>query len=187
MLTPADREEISRGVVEGLQGKQIAAGIGRCPSVVSREIARHGGRGGYRGHHAVAGAQVSRRRPKLRRLDTDPVLREAVMAGLRAGWSPRQTAGRLRLESPGVHTGLVSHETIYTWLYALPKGELKTLAEQQIRLRSGRTARRPAAGRRPRQTRITGMRMIDERPAEATGRQVPGHWEGDRANEVARV
>jgi len=139
MPTPVDREEISRGVVEGLQGKQIAVGISRCPSVVSREIARHGGRDGYRGHHAAAGAQVRRRRPKLRRLDTDPLLREVVMAGLRRGWSPRQTAGRLRLEAAGGQTGRVSHETIYTWLYALPKGELKLLAEQQIRLRTGRT------------------------------------------------
>jgi transposase, IS30 family len=179
MLTPDDREEISRGVAEGLQGKVIAAGIGRCPSIVSREIARHGGRGGYRGHPAGAGAQLSRRRPKLRRLQADAVLRRLVLAGLRIGWSPRQTAGRLRVEHPDDQTMRVSHETIYTWLYALPKGELKTLAEQQIRLRTGRTARRPATGRKPRQARITGMRMIAERPAEATGRQVPGHWEGD--------
>ena len=34
----------------------------------------------------------------------------------------------------------VSHEAIYTWLYALPKGEL---ARQGILLRSGRTSRRP--------------------------------------------
>ena len=46
MLTEQDREEISRGTVEGLEGKVIAARIGRCPSVVSREIARHGGRDG---------------------------------------------------------------------------------------------------------------------------------------------
>jgi IS30 family transposase len=179
MLTSDDREEISRGVAEGLAGKQIAAGIGRCPSIVSREIARHGGRKSYRGHHAAAGAQTSRRRPKPRRLDTDAALRRLVMTGLRRGWSPRQTAGRLHLEHPDDQTMRVSHETIYTWLYALPKGELKTLAEQQIRLRSGRTTRRPATGRKPRQARITGMRMIDERPAEVTGRQVPGHWEGD--------
>jgi transposase, IS30 family len=48
MLTEVDREEISRGIAEGMEGKVIAARIGRCPSVVSCEIARHGGRPGYR-------------------------------------------------------------------------------------------------------------------------------------------
>ena len=48
MLTEADREEISRRIAEELDGKVIAARIGRRPSVVSREIFRHGGRARYR-------------------------------------------------------------------------------------------------------------------------------------------
>lgn len=44
MLTEADREEISRGIAEDLEGKVIAERIGRSPSAVSREITRHGGR-----------------------------------------------------------------------------------------------------------------------------------------------
>jgi transposase, IS30 family len=43
MLTLADREEISRGLAELLEYKEIAVRIGRDPSVVSREVARHGG------------------------------------------------------------------------------------------------------------------------------------------------
>jgi transposase, IS30 family len=179
LLTSQDRETISRGVAEGLQGKRIAARIGRCPSVVSREISRHGGRASYRAVAADSRAAHARKRPKLRRLDTDPWLRDLLLAGLRRGWSPQQIAGRLRRQHPGDHTVRVSHETIYTWLYALPVRELKHLAETQIRLRSGRTRRTPATGRRPRQARITGMRLIDQRPAEAEGRRVPGHWEGD--------
>lgn len=49
-LTEVDREEISRGVAEGLEGEVIAARIGRSPSVVSCEITRHGGRA----HHRAA-------------------------------------------------------------------------------------------------------------------------------------
>ena len=45
MLTEADREEISRGITEQAEGQVIAERIGRDPSVVCREIPRHGGRG----------------------------------------------------------------------------------------------------------------------------------------------
>jgi IS30 family transposase len=50
MLTLADREEISRGLAELLEYKEIAVRIGCDPSVVSREVARHGGRERYRGY-----------------------------------------------------------------------------------------------------------------------------------------
>ncbi|MGO9080205.1 MAG: helix-turn-helix domain-containing protein [Streptosporangiaceae bacterium] len=42
-LTLEDREDISRGLAKGLGNKDIAFSIGREESVVSREIARHGG------------------------------------------------------------------------------------------------------------------------------------------------
>ena len=71
MLTETDQEKISRGIAENLEGKVIAARIGRCPSVVSREIARHGGRARYRAVAARRVAAERRRRPKPRKLDTD--------------------------------------------------------------------------------------------------------------------
>ena len=145
MLTAADREEISRGIAQGQPGVLIAARIGRDPSIISREIARHGGRDRYRASRATRAATRARRRPKPRKLDDDPLLRAQVLARLRAGWSPDQIAGRLRRDQPGEQagrvSGRVSHEAIYTWLYALPKGEL---ARQGILLRCGRTQRRPA-------------------------------------------
>jgi transposase, IS30 family len=180
MLTAADREEISRGIAQDQPGVVIAAQIGRDPSVVSREIARHGGRHRYRASRAARVAARARRRPKTRKLDADPTLRAAVLARLRAGWSPDQIAGRLRHEPQGAQAGWVagpvSHEAIYTWLYALPKGEL---ARQGILLRSGRTSRRPRGRTRAPGARIVGMHCIDDRPAEVTDRRVPGHWEGD--------
>ena len=66
-LTDSDREEISRGIAQGLEGRQIAEVIGRCPSVVSREIKRHGGRGSYRATHAGEQAALDRCRPKTRK------------------------------------------------------------------------------------------------------------------------
>jgi transposase, IS30 family len=176
MLTMEDREEITRGIVEGLSGKQIAVRIGRDPGLVSREIHRGGGRGFYRAVRSHRDAGQRRRRPKLAKLAAEAKLREAVLDMLRKGYSPDQTAGRLRLEHPDDESMHVSHEAIYTWIYALPVGELAKLG---IRLRSGRTRRKPAKGRVPKSPNITNIRWIDERPAEAEGRQVPGHWEGD--------
>jgi transposase, IS30 family len=176
MLTEIDREEISCGTVEGVEGLVIAARIGRSPSVVSREIARHGGRDGYRAVAAQRAAAEHRSRPKTRKIDADPGLRQRVLDKLRAGGSPDQVAGRLRYEHPGQQAAWVSHEAIYTWIYALPKGELARLG---ILLRTGRTQRRPRGRTSSPGARIVGMTSIDARPAEVTDRAVPGHWEGD--------
>ena len=70
----------------------------------------------------------------------------------------------------------VSHETIYTWIYAQPKGEL---ARAGIVLRTGREQRKPRGRKKTAGAKIVGMRPIEDRPAEVAGRQVPGHWEGD--------
>ena len=65
MLTLADREEISRCLAAHMQQKDIAAAIGRNPSVVSREIARHGGRRAYRAHRADTGAGKVAETPEM--------------------------------------------------------------------------------------------------------------------------
>ena len=176
MLTVEDREEITRGIAEGLCGKDIAALIGRDSSVVSREIHRGGGRGFYRAVRSQRAAVKGRARPKLCKLQADTLLRAAVLRLLRKRYSPDQIAGRLVLEYPDDETMRISHEAIYTWIYALPVGELAAL---MVRLRSGRRQRKPAQGRTPGTPNIVAPRWIDERPADAEDRQVPGHWEGD--------
>jgi IS30 family transposase len=177
MLTLADREEISRCLAANMQQKDIAAAIGRSPSVVSREIRRHGGRRAYRAHRADSGARKSRRRPKRRKIDADQRLRERVLCDFRKARSPQQISGRLCYERNRGETEMsISHEAIYTWLYALPKGEL---AEMEIALRTGRTRRQPRGRSRSKGARIVGMTSISQRPEEAEGRKVPGHWEGD--------
>ena len=171
----SDREEISRGLAEGVELREIAARIGRDPSVVSREVARHGGRVGYRAGAADGGARVGRARPKALAVDRSPRLRAVVTKLLRDGWSPGSVAGRLPVDFPAEDALRVSHEAVYTWVYAQP---VSTLARELLALRSGRTARR--GGRRPPPApRIREPRYIEERPAEAEGRHVPGHWEGD--------
>ena len=120
----ADREEISRGLAELLEYKDIAARIGRDPSIVSREVTRHGGRHAYRATLAHHTAAAHRTRPKARAVDARPGLRTVVTDLLRQGWSPASIAGRLRREQPDHHPGPVSHEAIYQWVYAQPVASL---------------------------------------------------------------
>jgi IS30 family transposase len=175
MLTLSDREEISRGLAEGLLYKEIGLRMGRDPSVVSREVTRHGGRCDYRAAAADTTAGVDRRRPKRYAVERSPFLDAVVRDRLRHGWSPASIAGRLPHDYPGDHALRVSHEAIYQWIYAQP---VSTLARELIRLRTGRPARR--SGPRPTPApRIREPRYLEERPAEVAGRAVPGHWEGD--------
>jgi IS30 family transposase len=175
MLTMLDREEISRGLAEGLEFTQIAARLGRDRSVISREVNRHGGRTGYRAATADEQATAARERPKKLAVDRSPRLRTIVVDLLRAGWSPASIAGRLPIDYAGDQACRVSHEAIYQWIYAQP---VATLARELLKLRTGRTARK--GGRRPPPApRITAPTYIDDRPADALGRAVPGHWEGD--------
>src|SRR5271169_5414171 len=63
-----EREEISRGIAVGRSIHQIAQGLGRAPSTVSREIRRNGGSQAYRASQADRRAWKRASRPKLCRL-----------------------------------------------------------------------------------------------------------------------
>jgi IS30 family transposase len=113
----------------------------------------------------------------------DPRLRAYVLAGLRRRWSPEQIVIRLRQEYPADVTMRVSHETIYRYLYVLPRGAL-----QRELLRCLRTRRRYRRRRGATYTRrqLVEPVLIDHRPAEAADRTIPGHWEGDLLLGAAR-
>src|ERR1700683_5081169 len=77
VLKMAEREEISRGLVSGESVRSIARRLGRAPSTVSREVARHGGGTHYRANHADYEASLSALRPKPCRLALNGRLRYA--------------------------------------------------------------------------------------------------------------
>src|SRR3954451_19725744 len=112
MLTLPEREEISRGLAEGLLYKEIGVVIGRDPSIISREVSRHGGRAGYRAVGADTAATASRARPKLFAVERSDRLRQVVTDRLRSGWSPASIAGRLPQLVPDDQACRVSHEAI---------------------------------------------------------------------------
>ncbi|MDP9255058.1 MAG: IS30 family transposase [Actinomycetota bacterium] len=174
-LSLPEREEIALAVERGESGVAIAARLGRATSTVTRELARNGGRRGYRAARADARALEQARRPKLAKLVRSPRLRVEVERRLGERWSPQQIAARLRLDFPDDPEMRVSHETIYQSLYVQSRGALRRELAGQLRL--GR-ARRRSRGVRP----GGGLREIvpiAKRPAEVADRAVPGHWEGD--------
>lgn len=178
-LSAAEREEISRGLAAGRSMRQIAAGLERAPSTVSREIRRHGGATEYRAAAADAEAWRRAERPKLCRLAEHPRLRRIVETKLRADWSPQQIASWLMDSFPGDGTLHVSHETIYRTLYVQARGALKRELVSHLRRSPGYRRSRQAAHAPDGRGQIVDALPISARPPEAADRAVPGHWEGD--------
>src|SRR6202049_1461909 len=92
-LTLAERENISRGIACGSSIREIAKGLQRAVSTVSRKIARHGGRPQYRATDADQKAWESALRPKRCLLALQVRLQEIVAGKLILDWSPEQVSG----------------------------------------------------------------------------------------------
>ena len=176
-LSAHEREEIAVGFAAQRTYEAIAADLGRHKSTIWREARRGGGWPHYRAHQGQAYARQQARtahcRPLL--LPAQPDLLALVQQCLKRRWSPQQIQHWLRDHHPSLPP--VSHETIYRYLYALPRGELRR--ELIAHLRQGRVQRRakhkPSDGR----GQLTDRTPLAQRPAEVDGRAVPGHWEGD--------
>ena len=178
-LTLAERENVSRGIASGCSMRNIAQGLHRAPSTVSREVARHGGPLPYRASEADQKAWQSALRPKPCLLATNRKLQEIVASKLMQDWSPQQISGWLKNEYPDDESLRVSHETIYRSLFLQARGALK---EELVRhLRSKRRIRRSrhSSVHGHRCGQIVDAISIRERPAEVEDRAIPGHWEGD--------
>jgi IS30 family transposase len=124
-LRPAEREDISRGIASGSSIREIAGGLQRAASTVSREVARHGGRPVYRASEADHQAWKLALRPKACLLANHRKLRLIVASKLILDWSPEQISGWLKRQYPSNESMRVSHETIYRSLFIQARGVLK--------------------------------------------------------------
>jgi len=192
-LNCEERILIQLSLEKGATIRAIALSLDRSASSVSRELARNQWcspqaqafrpsrpalAGGYRAVLAQQRACVARsnsRKPTL--LASDSFLWSQVQKLLKQRYSPEQIAGILPRMFPDDLSMRVSHETIYTALYAMPRGELRT--ELLATLRQARKARRPRARGEDRRGEIPNMVSIHQRPPEVEDRVIPGHWEGD--------
>ena len=165
---------------QGCKLRAIARSLQRAPSTLSRELARNADESCAPYNATTAGkrAQALRHQPRRRaKLAPDTPLFGVVTDRLREGWSPEQIAGTLKRFWPNDCTRSVSHETLYTALYALPRGELRKALIAC--LRQGRNGRRRRSQGTDRRGQIPDMVSLHVRPPEVADRLVPGHWEGD--------
>lgn len=181
-LAMEEREEISRGLGQALSLREIGRRLGRNVSTICREI--HHSRRDQLTYRAVLAHKRSLRQARQRRagghkLGKRAVLWQLVEAKLRQRWSPEQIAQWLQREYPQQPDMRVAAETIYTYLYVLPRGTLKKELLAALR-RGHKHRRRRGRGQSLAPThRLEEMLSIEERPSDVAERTVPGHWEGD--------
>ena len=177
-LQPEDRITIESMTQQGCGVRATTRVLGRSASTISLEISPNAGVLSYGSHTAqlqcVARRQAGRAETKL---DVRGVRWSVVVEFLKAKWSPQQIASTLAFVFPDDPDMQVSHETIYTAIYAQPRGELR---RQLIAcLRHGRSTRMPRTRGVDRRGQIPDMVSIRVRPPEVDDRIMPGHWERD--------
>lgn len=191
-LCAEERGVIMAMKLQGASARAIASTLGRAPSTISRELRRNGykpheelgpmGRprvaGGYNAVRAGVRSRRMRRMARpMRKLHPRGQLWPRVRAMLEQCWSPEQIASALKREHPEQRALQASHETIYTAIYAMPRGTLRK--ELVALLRQGRGARKPRTRGVDRRGSLQDIVSIHLRPPEANDRLLPGHWEGD--------
>jgi IS30 family transposase len=191
-LSAEDRGVIFAMKLQNISTRAIATALQRAPSTVSRELRRNGYRseselgpigrprvaGGYDATRAGQRARRLRRQARCqRKLHPDGTLWRQVRGLLQQRWSPEQIAGTLKRRHPGTPCLHASHETIYTAIYAAPRGLLRR--QLVALLRQGRGARKPRTRGLDQRGSLQDIVSIHMRPPEANERLLPGHWEGD--------
>ncbi|MBA7544164.1 IS30 family transposase ISLbi2 [subsurface metagenome] len=178
-LSINEREEISLGLAQGFSKNCIALSLGRSSSTICREVNRNTAKGqAYRAVKAQGRANKLRHLTrKSRKMDINIPLRDYVLFHLDQLWSPEQIAKRLKILYPEDMNMQISHESIYSYLYVLPRGALR---KELVRcLRYHHINRRIHGKSRQKPCPIQDYISIEERPAEVADRIIPGHWEGD--------
>lgn len=171
VLSLCEREEISFGLIEEpeLSWAELGRRVGRHPTTIAREVARNGGRHGYRPVTAELRAARQQRRPRLRVLEVEGPLRDRVVAELKAGRSPVAIWADLRAEGFEVPCVETIYQAVYTGILGVRPSECLRTRRPRRRSRQQRRAnRRPA------------LPNIASRPETVTDRSEPGHWEADQ-------
>ena len=123
-LSHYEREQIGILYAERRSIPDIGRRLGRDPSTIRRELKRLGPRTPYSPLRAQHHAQKKRKIPRTGKKLADNMLWSQIREKLALRWSPEQIAHHLKKTYANA-TMQVSHETIYTYLYTLPRGALR--------------------------------------------------------------
>jgi transposase, IS30 family len=175
-LTPNQRLLLSGYLRAGLKQVEIAELLNKHPSTISRELKRNASSNIF-GYHAGKAKRMTQNRrlaanQRFRKIDQGSSLENYIILKLKELWSPQQIAGRLKLLNDG--ECLISHETIYSWIYK-QKPDLK----KYLRCQKGKYRRRYGTKIRERRREEAKIKRIDQRPLVVEKRKRVGDWEGD--------
>jgi IS30 family transposase len=173
-LTTEERITIQVLRGQGQSLRHIAQALDRPPSTIAREVRRNSYGSRYLAHQAKE--QALSRVKNIFRYERvrDEHVRAYVVEKLKAGWSPEQIAGRIKIDCPGKK---VSHEAIYQFVY-----RRYFQGEEDLRpfLKRRHRRRQRKGDRQVRRLKRHDMRpWIDDRPAAVETRERLGDWEGD--------
>lgn len=171
-FSKTERVELAVLLEKGYSIRDIANGLGRNPSSVSREVRKNSVNGRYDPRKAQQKAYVKRKYSKYQgmKIREQPHLERYIQEGLRKEWTPEQIAGRLREAHDG--KTVVSAKTVYTWLYSV-------WGQPWCRYLPSRRHRRRKRHGKKRKKSIPNRRFLAERPIAASERSEVGHFEAD--------
>ncbi len=173
-ITRDDRVSLAQLLWAGKNHTEIAERLGKEKGAIGREIQRNKDDDGiYRGTHAHKRAMARRKNAKKkgRKIANDKTLRQYIIRKLKLHWSPEQIAGRRKHEHEKV---IISHETIYVWIY-----EERPDLKKYLRCTKGKYRRKRGTKARENKRDRAKVKRIDERPPEVDLRTRIGDWEGD--------
>jgi transposase, IS30 family len=177
-LSLEEREHIYALVNQGKTNREISTILNRSHSTISRELKRCGTKFEYspsKAHTNARGKDLCRGRKPI--IDARPEVLVAVYEELQKRLSPEQISQKMKKEHADEPLKWISHESIYKYIYAFPRGELRKLFTSFLRTK--RRLRRDRTHIHAKRGQILDATPISERPKEVDTRQVPGHWEGD--------
>lgn len=172
-----ERKMIEKMLKQGMGVRAIGRVLNRGHSTISEENSKN-----KSPHEAQYNAEFSQARHEKRQLNKGnkrklarkEKLKAHVIEKLEEDWSPEQIAGELR-ERCGMT--IISHETIYQFIYSEEGRNLKLWLHLRIKHRPERRKRGTRKSRKG--LTIPERISIHKRTPEAAERKIPGHLETD--------